>query len=259
MFGDNFYAEFKVETVYNGGDFPNTLLLTLGEDSYLNIADKDINFIFAILINQDSSMMHKCIIFAPDGTDSTMWNYAEYPFTTGNYRTEGNLKITNFGNNYTIQIKNETPNSKYAYGIGYDATAKEFVVYFYSFNGNSYNYEGLCRFDFSKVTGLDEGNKFYLDCEDSNNPESPTDAPCVSVKANFGSEEFLFPDIAEPYQYEMKELHLTENPDIDVYINDKGPKTGTVKVRKGSDVKIEAKAKDISLQDYVRIYVTPES
>ena len=30
MFGDNFYAEFQVETVYNDGDFPNAVYNSLG-------------------------------------------------------------------------------------------------------------------------------------------------------------------------------------------------------------------------------------
>lgn len=273
MFGDNFYAEFQVETVYNDGDFPNALDNSLGY--YIPSTDSMDGIAFGIssaYSNKNDNVYF--LIGTLDGEDSP----DSFPFITGKYRIEGNLEIVqttsipeNFyisGNSnydpsfYWIKLNNNNSN-KYAYGYGYDATTKEFVVYFYSFNGSNYNYEGLCRFDMadgnSASTVIQKGLRFALSCTDSKNPKSPTDAPCVNVKANFGSEEFLFPDIAEPYQYEMKELHITENPDIDVYINDKGPKTDTVKVRKGSDVKIEAKAKDESLQDYVRIYVTPES
>lgn len=273
MFGDNFYAEFQVETVYNDGDFPNAVDNSLGYYiPSINSMDGIAFEIITLYSNKNDNVYFAIITI--DGEDSI----ATYPFINGNYRIEGNLEIVpttsipeNFYNSgtsisdesfYCIKLNNNNSN-KYAYGYGYDATTKEFVVYFYSFNGSNYNYEGLCRFDItdrdSGSTVIQKGLQFALSCTDSKNPKSPTDAPCVNVKANFGSEEFLFPDIAEPYQYEMKELHLTENPDIDVYINDKGPKTGTVKVRKGSDVKIEAKAKDESLQDYVRIYVTPES
>lgn len=262
MFGDNFYAEFQIETVYNNGSFPNALNLYLSKS---NIDDgiKYDSIIFAIGSVYNESKLTQYSVMAPDGISNTIEGqdvFPDYPCYTGKYRIEGNLEIvSNMNVFYYIQPKNATANTKYAYGFGYDATSKELVVYFYSFNGANYTYEGLCRFDLSKVTGIDQNCKFYLKCTDSKNPDSPTDAPCVSVKANFGAEEFLFPDIAEPYLYEMKELHITENPDIDVYINDNGPKTGIVKVRKGSDVKIEAKSKDESLQDYVRIYVTPES
>lgn len=276
MFGDNFYAEFQVETVYNDGDFPNVLDNSLGY--YIPSINSMDGIAFGI-ITLYSNKNDNVYFLIGTGTLDGEVSPDSFPFITGNYRIEGNLEIVagasipeNFyissssGTDesfYYIKLNNNNSN-KYAYGYGYDATTKEFVVYFYSFNGSNYNYEGLCRFDMTNGNSaftvvIQKGLRFALSCTDSKNPKSPTDAPCVSVKANFGSEEFLFPDIAEPYQYEMKELHITENPDINVYINDKGPKTNTVKVRKGSDVKIEAKAKDEFLQDYVRIYVTPES
>lgn len=263
MFGDNFYAEFQVETVYDNGFFPNKLQLVLIDDKGLtDVSGNKYDAVSSpigngLVVNENYLLS----VSKPEGNtayeNKNIVGFGEWQNGTiispETVSIEGSVKAEDKTvGAYSI---NNT-NAKYAFAVGYDSTTKEFAAYYYSYNGTNYVYEGCCK----KIISLDisSGYHFELTCFDTVN-DPYRDAPCVNVKANFGSEEFLFPNIAEPYQYEMKELHLTENPDINVYINDNGPKTGTVKVRKGSDVKIEAKAKDESLQDYVRIYVTPES
>lgn len=263
MFGDNFYAEFQVETVYNNGSFPNKVQLTLVDDQGCSLVSTNKWDLWS-KPNQNGIVVNENYLLSvskPEGnTDHENKNvvgFGEYQngiiVSPETVSVEGSISDVNKPNG--AYIINNT-NAKYAFAVGYDSTTKEFAAYYYSYNGSKYVYEGCAK----KTLTIDisSGYHFELTCFDTVN-DPYKDAPCVSVKANFGSEEFLFPDIAEPYLYEMKELHITENPDIDVYINDNGPKAGTVKVRKGSNVKIEAKSKDESLQDYVRIYVTPES
>lgn len=263
MFGDSFYAEFQVETVYDSGFFPNKVQLTLVDDQGCSLVSTDKWDLWnkpnqnGIVINENYLLS----VSKPEG--NTVYNnknvvgFGEYqngiivsPFSV---YLEGNIMAENAsGGSYLI---NNT-NAKYAFAVGYDSTTKEFVAYYYSYNGSKYVYEACVK----KTLTIDisSGYHFELTCFDTVN-DPYRDAPCVNVKANFGSEAFLFPDIAEQYQYEMKEISITQNPDIDIYINDAGPKTGVVKVRKGSNVKIEAKSKDVSLQNYVRLYVTPEN
>ena len=264
MFGDNFYAEFQVETVYNSGNFPNKLQLVLVDGNGMQelIGDK-CNPEYKPKYGVVTNVNYLPGVSNPDKADSllnkVMLGFGEFHNSINTIGSLSDLTIdgdiTTDGT-YSGAFFSANTNAKYAFAIGYDAPTREFAFFFYSYNGSKYNYNGSIKYILKN--DISSGYHFELTCFDTVN-DPYKDAPCVNVKANFGSEEFLFPDIAEPYQYEMKELHITENPDIDVYINDKGPKTDTVKVRKGSDVKIEAKAKDESLQDYVRIYVTPES
>lgn len=265
MFGDSFYAEFQVETVYNSGNFPNKLQLTLVDGNGMeeltgarwnptykptkNGVVVNANYLPGVSnSNEADKLLNKVMLGfgVYQNSINTIGSLSDLTID-GDITTDGTYSGAFFSAN---------TNAKYAFAVGYDAPTKEFAFFFYSYNGSKYNYNGSIKYILKN--DISSGYHFQLDCFDTVN-DPYMDAPCVNVKANFGSEVFLFPDIAEQYQYEMKEISITENPDIDIYINDAGPKTGVVKVRKGSNVKIEAKSKDVSLQNYVRLYVTPEN
>lgn len=263
MFGDSFYAEFQVETVYDSGFFPNKLQLTIIDNKGLTGVSGNKYDAVSVPIGNGLVVNENYLLSVSKPEGNTVYEnknvvgFGEYQNGTiispETVSIEGSINVENKANG--AYIINNT-NAKYAFAVGYNSITKEFAAYYYSYNGADYVYEGCCK----KIISLDisSGYHFELTCFDTVN-DPYRDAPCVNVKANFGSEAFLFPDIAEQYQYEMKEISITENPDIDIYINDAGPKTGVVKVRKGSNVKIEAKSKDTSLQNYVRLYVTPEN